>query len=208
MKRFTSLRMVILLTVSIITFGYFTVTVEAFPITYEFSGTGVFGSFNGTDFNDGTFSVAIAGDTANVDTTDPSNPFIENLLGIITFWASEIGTYTGNFSNPLYVFVYNDFVENVFEVVGFGDGLFQLQNDLLDIWAPGQGLLTYDLKSNFGPVTGSLYFASEMGLDIGTFSIEDAGSLAFTAVPEPGTIMLLGSGLLGLIGFARKKFMK
>jgi hypothetical protein len=44
---------------------------------------------------------------------------------------------------------------------------------------------------------GSVYFSGEL-------NIRGGG----TPIPEPGTLMLLGSGLLGLIGLGRKRFLK
>lgn len=39
-------------------------------------------------------------------------------------------------------------------------------------------------------------------------NVEEATATQVPAVPEPGTIMLLGGGLLGLLGFGRKKLKK
>jgi hypothetical protein len=46
------------------------------------------------------------------------------------------------------------------------------------------------------PTTGPIYWAT---------SSQDPINFAITAIPEPTTIMLLGSGLVGLIGFARRR---
>ena len=64
---------------------------------------------------------------------------------------------------------------------------------------------------------GQTYDSLTVLKDIGLFSTGQ-GSFAFTSVvdqgystapvPEPGTMMLLGSGLVGLAGWGRKKFRK
>jgi hypothetical protein len=58
--------------------------------------------------------------------------------------------------------------------------------------APGSPIFTARVTFTAGP---------EGGLDIGT-GIDD---LEWTTVPEPGTVVLFGSGLLGLAAFARKR---
>jgi len=47
------------------------------------------------------------------------------------------------------------------------------------------------------------YFANNANDDTGSFT--SLGSVTVTVVPEPGTLMLLGSGLTGLLVFGRRK---
>jgi len=188
--------MFLVVALSFFAIGTWSVDADAFPITYIFEGTGVSGVFNDTEFNAGSFKVAIFGDTNNA-TTDALGPINSNMPGTITLVAPEIGFNSGSFLDPLFVFV-----DPALELVGFGSDV--LDSDLLDMFAPGQGLTTYDLKSFFGPIPGSLTFAADMDLNIGLLSIEDAGALTFAAVPEPGTLLLLGIGLVGIVGCRRK----
>ena len=45
-------------------------------------------------------------------------------------------------------------------------------------------------------------------IDGGPVNRYDAGTFKFEAVPEPSTLLLLGSGLLGLVGYGRKRMKK
>ena len=77
------------------------------------------------------------------------------------------------------------------------------------------GLYPYRLKTTSGEPHGIIQFPGLVssiswtsminetwnGFTVGTYGIAQP-------IPEPGTIFLLGSGLIGLIGYGRKKFFK
>jgi hypothetical protein len=82
-----------------------------------------------------------------------------------------------------------------------GAGLTGL--DLIDFF--NSSLLGYNLNTSIGPLAGSGIFAvnqfTNIGTSIGDLTFSGISQVSFqasTAVPEPGMLMLLGTGLLGL----------
>jgi hypothetical protein len=74
-------------------------------------------------------------------------------------------------------------------------------NDLNTLKADGQGVATISFQ--WAPDTKTLNGLATGGVDKTSYS----GSLSTTMVPEPNSILLLGSGLVGL-GFAVRRFKK
>jgi hypothetical protein len=80
-------------------------------------------------------------------------------------------------------------------------------NPFVDVYGPFSGTYNFDCTLLPGGQCDSF------GLEIGFTGSGDGDSYSFSArhevnpVPEPATLLLLGSGIIGLAGFSRKKFL-
>lgn len=70
------------------------------------------------------------------------------------------------------------------------------------------GSAPIDINFQFSDINGASLNSDSMPFKVGYWSTdapgEGFGQLSTNAVPEPGTLFLLGSGLIGLAGFRRK----
>lgn len=202
MKRMILNRKCILAILAVLCFGFMTAAAEAFSIGYQFGGTGVFGDVDGAEFNDASFLVSIVGDTLNV-IEDALGPVITGLTGTIVISGGDLtAPISGAFLDPLYVYV-----DPSLNSVGFGSDVTGF--DQLSIFYPGVGL--YDLQSLFGPIFAgfgltdtAIFNAIGADMDFGVLTVDTVTNGSFQAVPVPAPVLLLASGLIGLVAVRRK----
>ena len=86
-----------------------------------------------------------------------------------------------------------------------GDLILEVVVDTQDN-VPNTGANGYNWADYTGAVTTRAYCLTNVGCSAGVGALDTTFTGQSSATPEPGSLMLLGSGIVGLAGFARRKF--
>ncbi len=180
-----------------------TLTVHAEPITYTESGL-LSGTLGRNYFLDALVTITATGNTNSV-VNDGGGTYSIVLPAELT--VAGIGSTT--FKDTM------DFsVNQTNHLAGVGD---VTQNaELLSTAVRGSAFGNYNLQSSIGPINGEAIYSSDVfaRTGLGLFNIEgDDGSTfqavaSSPAVPEPSSLVLLATGLLGAAGATRRRFLR
>jgi hypothetical protein len=156
--------------------------VQAASVTGSMGLTGAFTASGGTDLSDAT----------SLDLTTATGTSGSGLIG------TTVGFLTsGTINNSPFTFNPSTAVNSLLTIGGW-------QVDLSTISIVDQTTSVLNLAGS-GAISGNGYDLTPTQWTLSANATGNSYSMTVTAVPIPAAIWLFGSGLLGLIGIARKK---
>lgn len=194
------------------------------PVTSDATPVEVSVDFLGTDtvqgrggYAAGTYSILLNDDPISVMCDDVTHTIYQGMTWDAIVWGysdlsgnwgrfSTNDDYTLNYSRAAYLYNLSQGQTNPATLADINDAIWAIMYPEWTLSTGGQDM--YDLAA--ANVTGSFNWSNIMRVitPVGNNGQEFLMPAPALPIPEPATMLLLGSGLLGLAVFGRKKFGK